>query len=283
METRLIENTYDQEKLNILHDKLLEIFLYVKSVCDDNDLEYALIAGSALGAIRHKGFIPWDDDLDIALKREDYNKLIKILRDDKDSIYFIQGIFNEEKYFLPFVKVRKKNTIFKEAMYPDIYKENGIFIDIFPLDDVIKPNSFIFKLRKLRLKFILHALMFRASRSYYKKNRPKFRYFIDFITSIPFYLFSNRKLLSLADRLIQKDNGKNAKYILNYATTYNWTRETFLKTTLFPTKKYMFEKNMVRSYNNINKYLNQMYGDYMKLPDENKRHSHEPIVLNFGE
>ena len=281
MENNILEKNYSQKNLDRLHETLLEIFLYVKGVCEENGLEYAIIAGTALGAVRHKGFIPWDDDLDIALRREDYEKLCKILKESGDDRYILQDITNEEGYFLPFVKVRKKGTLFVEKMYADVYREKGAFIDIFSLDEVREPGSLAFKLRLIRIKFYLHALMFRAARTYYKEHRSRARYLLDLLAYIPFAGASNKTLLDRAEKLIKKDNGKGGRYLLNFASTYKLSKEIFLKESLFPCRLYAFEGHKVSSYRDMEAYLRSLYGDYMELPPEDKRHSHEPLELKL--
>ena len=123
----------ESNKLGKLHETLLEILDYVVSVCEENGLQYVLVYGTALGAYRHKGFIPWDDDLDIALPRKDYEKLIEIMKKSEQKKYLIQNESNEKRYYLPFSKVRKAGTLFAESIAQGMYSNNGIFIDIFPL------------------------------------------------------------------------------------------------------------------------------------------------------
>ena len=120
---------YTEDRLEQLHKVLLELFDYVREVCEKNDLPYLLIAGTTLGARRHGGFIPWDDDLDIALLRSDYEKLLTLLRQEKNLLYTLQDERNEPRYFLPFAKLRKNGTIFRESVAPDLYENPGIFLE----------------------------------------------------------------------------------------------------------------------------------------------------------
>lgn len=272
---------YTDERMEKLHGVLLEIFEYIKDVCEQNDLTYLVIAGTALGAYRHGGFIPWDDDLDIALPRGDYEKLLKILHDIKHPLYEIQDESNEKGYFLPFVKVRKKNTVFREAVAPFLYERNGIFIDIFPIDTEDRIDTFDFKMRSFLIKLLNHALCVKNCREYYKDRRSRGKYLVDRITSLPFCFFSNRKLLHMQKKLMTARNHKSAIYAVNYASTYSINKEAMPYEVYFPVKKITFEGKETYSYGNIENYLTRIYGNYMELPPEEKRHTHEPFELKF--
>ena len=133
---------YSEERLKKLHLILLELLEYVDSICKQNNLQYLLIGGTALGARRHRGFIPWDDDIDIGLPREDYEKLLGILKSRNDG-YSVQDETNEDNYFCPFAKLRKNGTIFCEKISQGLYKNNGIYIDIFPIDTMNDCSSML--------------------------------------------------------------------------------------------------------------------------------------------
>lgn len=269
------------KELQELHLTLLEILDYVCAVCDENNLSYLLIAGTALGAYRHNGFIPWDDDLDIALPREDYEKLKDILHKKKNSIYSIQDESNEDKYFLPFIKIRKNGTIFREAITSNIYMNNGIYIDVFPIDTISNINSPLFRFRAYVIDAISHALRFRTCSTFYYKTRSKVRYFYDWLICLPFASISNNRLLKIQTKLMVQSSGINDKYAINYASTYSWKKDLVPFNVYFPVKKIEFEGREYYSFAKLKDYLSQIYGDYMELPPENKRHTHEPIELKF--
>ncbi len=99
-----------------------------------NNINYTISGGNAIGALRHKGFIPWDDDFDICIPRKDYDRLVKILKEQTLNKYWLQNIKFSEKYDLNFTKVRLKDSKFEEVLEPDISKA-GIFVDIFPMEN----------------------------------------------------------------------------------------------------------------------------------------------------
>ena len=128
--------------MNDLQKALLEIFKAFVAVCEKHHLRYYLIGGTCLGAVRHKGFIPWDDDIDVGLPREDYEKFIQLQDEFKDTPYFIQTWKSDPKYIYGYAKLRNSNTTYIENFYKHFQFNQGLWIDIFPIDGfsrVVKP------------------------------------------------------------------------------------------------------------------------------------------------
>lgn len=139
----------NNNKLRKLQLTELEILKKVDQVCRQYQINYFLIAGTLLGAVRHKGFIPWDDDIDIGMLRSDYEKFIDIClhKQALGKEYYLHCNESDEDYYLPFIKVKKNNTTFAEKCNENIDTHKGIFIDVFPYDNVPKPVSFLEKLQ----------------------------------------------------------------------------------------------------------------------------------------
>ena len=135
----MVYKEYDKETLDKLHQVELEILDDFVSVCEKHKLRYFLTGGTMLGAIRHKGFIPWDDDIDIGMPREDYDKFIKIGSEALGNKYTLDCFELNKKYYLPFAKIKKNNTIFDEGL--DDKNHKGIFIDIIPFENVDEINT----------------------------------------------------------------------------------------------------------------------------------------------
>lgn len=258
-----------------LHSVLVEILDYFVDICVENNLRYFLLYGTALGAYRHGGFIPWDDDLDVGMPREDYNKFISIMGKKKDSIYSIQNECNEKKWFLTFSKLRKTNTVYIESIADGIYRNNGIYIDIFPLE-YSKNYGFGNNIKKTFIKYLIHGLKLYSCKELYKEKLGK-KYFLHLVISFPVGVSIRHSLLLLNKISIGKINEDEAKYFNVYDDMSSIKKDIYFppKTILFCGKEYCCP-------NNIQQYLETIYGStYMQLPPENERRTHDPIKIQF--
>ena len=270
---------YTDEKLRQLQNALVEILEYVKRVCEQNDLQYLLIGGTALGAKRHEGFVPWDDDIDIGLPRSDYEKLVTILRKQNNG-YILQDEYNEPNYFCPFVKVRKEGTIFKEKISVGLYKNNGIYIDVFPIDTLSSRSSLKTIISMWNIKLLNHALRFRYCRSIYNRGAMLSK-LKDWVLYIPFALIPRDCLLNMLKKNMTAQNKEEKKYAANFAGTNKIEKEIMDYSTFFPVREIMFEGHLYPCPRDIDVYLRNLYGDFMKLPPIEKRKTHEPLELKF--
>ena len=205
--------------------EVLSIMDAIHQVCEKNNIEYALIAGSALGIVNYKGFIPWDDDMDICIKRKDYKKFIKAMEKDLDDKFYFQCFQTDKRYnvLIPNMKVRKKGTCIKE--------KNFLL------------NKFIDELYRTYVKLLMPIMVLLDN------------------LHIPTTLL--KKLVErIAIKYGEKN--KNSKYT-SQTIAIPWEKflkePVFLKEDVYPFKKYEFEGRMFYSYNNIEKVLKEWYGD----------------------
>jgi lipopolysaccharide cholinephosphotransferase len=258
------------EKLSIIDLKKieLEVLISIDKICRDNDIKYFLFGGTLLGAIRHKGYIPWDDDIDICMLREDYDKFRHVIEFNNPDIYFL-CVENSEDYVHPFGKVCSKGTLVYE---PGLKKTNnlGVFVDIFPFDEYGN-SHFKRKILNIRM-YINHKFRWLGSITVYVKT---FRWF-DNIPNYLGYLYANifgaPHFAKKIDKLATKYNDTNSLYLVNSAGHL----EVF--------EKSIFESTCIADFEGVkfpipigyDKCLRILYGNYMELPRVEERiHSHD--------
>lgn len=265
--------------LEKIHRVTLDMMVDLDRFLRENNIDYSLAYGAMIGAVRHKGFIPWDDDIDIFMKRDDYERFIKIYRSSGGiDGYFLYATDNPDSW-LTHTKLFKKNTAMIsgiEDLYAPLTKETEhkeIFIDIFPLDKV--PTD-----KRKRKKYMFRAKM----RLVYTRDHA--------------YQATNNKILWLASKILlsipkcfkRKIKNKTNKYVLKYNDLqsdfdYVCTAEPlalyeFLPPVLDETADMEFEGQNFKVYKEYDKILKVTYGDYMQLPkEEDRKPRHGKLVI----
>ncbi|MBS5949703.1 MAG: LicD family protein [Clostridium sp.] len=263
----------DSELLKKAQERMLDILKEVHRVCEENNIKYFLIDGTLLGAIRHKGFIPWDDDVDIGMLRDDYNKFIKIAKEKLGKDYFLQNMEtdpNYNRFHIP-LKVRDNRSKLVEVDEKDNENFNqGIYIDIFAFDTLPK-NTFLRKIQKLISRFIVLCDV--------RTRRVEDNLSIQ--NKIAFIIYSIFKKLSYKNRnkilsWIMKwndVNGEEITYGVDLPCDGSWGK-IFRKEDMFPLVKIEFCNNMFYGPKDYEKILKTLYGDYLTLPKEEDRQWH---------
>ena len=259
------------EQLNQLHEVEVSILDEIVKICDRHHLRYCLFYGTLLGAVRHKGFIPWDDDIDIAMPREDYDKFCKLALLELPASFYLHSPNTDKDYWLPFVKVKKRNTAFEESSWSFDTIHNEIFVDIFPLDYSLTAKSPV-----LKIKFI--KAVRRIILCKHKGIKPS-----DVLTRILYFFLqkdSVSDLVFLMNRVMTSGcRGRNNFFI---GATESSAAKGFPVNWVFPAGLLVFEGKMYNVPFNADAILTQMYGpDYMELPPEEKRITHNPRRLSF--
>ena len=251
----------------------LGIMEYIHEICQKIGVKYFLAYGSLIGAVRHKGFIPWDDDMDICMLREDYEKLQDYFISNPDERYEVMSYKNNLNYVYPFMKVQDNQTYLLEEDVR-IDSNMGIYVDIFPVDGYEDDSVFKDKMTRLIKKRQLSCYTFKGITN----TKSLLNSLIRYISVIIFYftntnkyirgideLAKSRKVLDYeeVDYLIYKDMNKPV-----------WRREWLEQVTTgtFEGKEFMIPKN----YHEI---LTSDYGDYMQLPPVELRFSHHDFQL----
>lgn len=262
---------------------VLEILLRIDEICKNNGLRYMISYGTLLGAVRHQGFIPWDDDIDIGLTRDEYEKLIKILHHSNNE-YVLQNESNEKNYFVMFSKLRKNGTTFIDEDTKGLFDNNGIFIDLFPFDKVKDIDSVGFRVRYRIIKLISHTLRMKYSVANHRNKT--FREKIDIILSSVFIrIVKKERLMVIQKKLMIWDNNtsdEKTKYYMVYMGPYKLKNSYIKSKWINNYGKCCFEGKEYQCLGDMNSYLTQSYGsNYMELPPVEKRETHRPIVLKF--
>ncbi|WP_461826869.1 LicD family protein [Dysgonomonas sp.] len=255
-----LKEIYNPEgsELRTLQLKMLDILIVVTDICDRHNLPYWISGGTLLGAVRHGGFIPWDDDIDIELLRPDYQRLLKILPQELPDNLYLQTP-KEKSYRLLFSKVRDRNSIvYSEEEDMASYKEKGIFIDIFSEE------------RSYRgLKNVVDFFYGRAFRRL-KRGRPfhSLKYFYEYTMSLALYPVGVL-LIRIARGIcaITKPDNILHSYGIGNSTNHN-------ARYMFPVGKVVFEGREFSAPKEADTYLTKQYGNYMSIPQKDKRATH---------
>lgn len=249
--------------------KLLKDFI---AVCDKHQLTYYLFGGSALGAIRHQGFIPWDDDLDIAMPRPDFDRLMA-LSGEFSHPNFLQNIHTDRYYSYPYAKLRNSETTFIETVFATAQINHGIWIDIFPLDGMSKEKGAL-KVKSLRP----YWFWFRWYFAYIPNLIHPLKFNRHFLSSLAINFFAalltvfnlgNGAAKSL-EKSCKKISWQDATLVGPYLTMY-FNREALPKEVFGSGTEATFEGIKVKVPSDYHRYLSTIFGNYMKLPPEHKR------------
>lgn len=235
--------------LRIQQMRMLKLLEFIDKVCRKHHINYWLSSGTLLGAIRHKGFIPWDDDLDIEMLKSDYKKLMKILAAELPEDLVLQTSCTDENYVAPYSKLRETNSRISEINgIGQNYKYNGIYIDIFYLEP-IHPLL-------VRIAAKLHGYVYKLS--YIKNDRLglKKRFMRILLFSLTAFVYPLFRLIS---KLFP-----TKEFRLGLGSGFLGARNM---DDIFPLKEILFENEMFFAPANCDGYLSRLYGDYMRIPD----------------
>lgn len=250
-----------------------EILQYISDICKKNNLKYYLAYGTCLGAVRHNGFIPWDDDVDIIMMRDDYEKLCDIF--PKDARYELMCIERNKEYTLPLPKVIDKRTILKQVdQYGAI--DMGIYVDIFILDKLPpKKDSEIKWIRKMdSLQRKWHLFQYRPA----TKNIVKvmIKWFALFVGKTLGFARHYSELLNETSREFIDENSQ--RFTVGHYNVYGRSKEVFDSTIFGEGELILFNGQMFPVPTQYDVYLKTIYGNYMELPPVEKRVSHHSFI-----
>ena len=244
---------------------MLECFV---DICNKHGIKYFVQGGTLLGTVRHSGFIPWDDDIDVSLPRDEYERFLRIAQDELPEYYFLQTKDTDPEYPNNFAKIRDSRTTFLETSARNLKINHGAYIDIFPLDNY--PEGFRAKLYELKKKLIT----WRINKAFYLPEMSLKSKLVTLITMIIFpslrgALEKREKLfisVEPTDRVVNNSGAWLSKEIIPKQWVQNSIQMQFEGITVNVSDKY-------------DEWLTYVYGDYMTLPPENERVGHHYVDI----
>lgn len=248
--------------MDLLHLRQLEIAKELDKICRENNIKYSLYGGSIIGAIRHKGFVPWDHDIDIAMPRKDYERFQQycLEKENKENRFFFSTYITEPEYPNNWGKFRSQYTVFQEQELEGLKIKNGVFIDVHPIDNIVP------------------ALL---------KIQVKYACFWSNVQQIKMGILCPNTLKKKICRLftwmsLEKLNRKRDKAMRlfeNISTDYVY-KIAHPNGGIYPIPRYTFEELMECQFEdatffipqNYDEFLRKRYGDYMKIPPESQEY-----------
>ena len=248
--------------------RLLNLLLEFDKICSDNKLRYSLCGGTLIGAVRHKGFIPWDDDIDVMMPRPDYEKLKKIKLNNNREICFPEtnSIY---PYIYTYAKYYDLDTELIE--FPNSKKiKSHIYIDIFPIDGIENDESkHYIQYKKVNRLAKMHRLI---RISFYNQNNMNYNYIKRIVWKILWkisFVIPNNFFIKRIDKYVNSYEFDKCKYVGTLVAGFG-PKERYEK-CMFEITKIDFEGHYFSCISGYDKYLKILYGDYMKLPELSKR------------
>lgn len=271
---------YDNQTLKHLQNLELMILKDFIKICEENNLTYYMYAGSLLGAVRHNGFIPWDDDLDVIMFRDDFEKFKEIFIASNNETYELLSNETEKDYFHLLSKLMIKGTKFEEGWVSQVDFHIGINMDIFVLDDLAEGK---FK-RSYQLKksFLYNKLLIMS-----KIKLDDLPFITKVITHTGYHILNllkikpatlNKRCLSF----LRKYKNSNSEYVFDISATAEEYPQIFRRDDFKSITKIKFEDIEVNAPVNYDHILKSLYGDYMKLPPKEDRYNHITETIDFG-
>lgn len=263
-------HTVTNYDIRTLQQKIIGNLEAIDRVCREHHLRYYLWAGTMLGAIRHKGFIPWDDDMDIAMPRPDYDRLVAHWREWLPQPYEFISHETDASYPYPFGKIEDASTTVLER--PDFKFLEGVYVDVFPIDGV--PSDEKERRRHFKkYKFWRHLLFLRGRNPFKHGHGPR-----SWFPWLLHQVFSLQDLQDHVKRLMTKYDYDQSDYVADYD---DGLRGVVKKDILGVPCTYGFEGRQFMGVEHPDEYLSQKYGDYMQLPPKEKQVQHHFFRLNL--
>lgn len=265
-----------------LKEVQLELLAELDRVCRLHDLPYFALYGTLLGAVRHQGFIPWDDDLDIGMLRDDYERLAQVIDQDLGDAYFFQTLDSDPHYGYGFGKLRKNGTRCVDLDSYGSRQHNGVYIDVFPLD--AKPTGRWAQFEQKTLRYGIFLMLYLKARYLAIEGASPLTRLGRALSRGGVRLIPRRLLVALTRYYTRLGRAASpAKYVSLFGA-YFYDHDTIDARWILPLGELPFEDTTIPVPADPDGYLTQLYGDYLQLPPADQQVGrHEIVELTLGE
>lgn len=264
-----------QDQLERIKERQLEIMDEIHRLCETNKISYYIIGGTLLGAVRHKGFIPWDVDIDIAMTREEYIRFKEICARELGRDYFYTDYHDEKNYIAPHARVCDRNSRL-EIKFDRLNSFNmvsGIYIDVFPLDNAPDDVS----LREWQAQKLKAVRILKERRIPYSYSAKRWKRIAHHIRSFLLSWISVPKLNAYQQNLMMKFSSEDTQCVCSMASQYAYSKQCMPREIYGTPVLLEFEGRKYYAPEKYTDYLTRIYGDYMQLPPEEKRRANMEI------
>ena len=240
-------------------------------ICEKHRLRYFLLGGSALGAVRHQGVIPWDDDIDVGMPRPDYDRFLAVAQAELAAHYFLQSYDTDPSYPLSFSKIRNSNTAFIQPNVAHLNMNHGVFIDVFPLDGCSQ-SIVLRKIQMFRFSLYRTAVLHKLGIKHAQR-------IARMIVACYAALRSLAALRNRNERLMRQYNYDASVFVMNWGGAWG-LKEAMPKHFFGKGRRVIFEESSVNIPQDYHGYLTSLYGDYMMPPPIEGRKAHAAGVID---
>lgn len=262
-------------KLNLDEIKTLsfQVLCAVRDVCEANGLTYSLTGGTLIGAVRHQGFIPWDDDIDIMMPRPDYDRFIQIVKDGNDTFDLLCTELCGEAYGYPFAKACYKGTLVKERGIREENTPLGVYVDIFPVDGA--GNHYGAAKFRTTVFQILHGLQLTSNWTAYRRSKLRKWYFepVRYGCYLLSKLLGGKRINRTIGRFLRRKDYSKCAYAGRLTGDYG-VKEIMPREVFDRYITVTFEGEQFSAVAEYHRFLTALYGNYMQLPPVEKQVTH---------
>lgn len=269
------------DQIRALRRAQVELLVEFDRVCKANDLEYFALYGTALGAVRHGGFIPWDDDLDVGMVRSDYDRMTQIINDELGDRFHFQTVRSDPHYGCMFGKLRTVDTRCVDRISFGSPQRGGIFMDVFPLD--IKATRRWARFEQRMMRYIGFRLLYLKAGYLFMRGTSLLSRTIQLIARVTIRFIPRRLIIAVMERHSRLGGDEPAAEYVSLYGGYVYDRDTIDPDWIHPLTYVPFEDVTIPMFANSEAYLTQIYDDFRQLPPvEQQVGHHELVELDLG-